>query len=283
MNQANFESDSGKWNGETSRLLTQFIHPTSTLSGNRVSFKEFERLPEAVSRYFRFALKEGQPPLDAVRITQSGEIKAGWWCPFTAEQYFSIHSPGFVWDANVRTGPWITMKVRDTYLQGKGSMEARLFGVLPFLHSRDADEINQAALQRYLAESIWFPTALLPSDRLSWQAIGRNRALAKLKDREIEASMEFQFNDGGEIVEIFSPGRYRYAGGKFVLTMWRGAVRAYEEVKGIRVPMKVEIDWILPEGRCPYFKSNIEKIEFNENALKHFSFGSSCCGEGVCS
>jgi Family of unknown function (DUF6920) len=151
-------------------------------------------------------------------------------------------------------------------------MLAKIFGIFRLINQENAEEINVAALQRYLAESPWFPTALLPSDRLVWSELDPNRALAKLRDRGIEVSLEFEFNELGEIVSVFTPERYRYADGQFVPTAWAGYFRKYREVHGMQIPMEAQVEWIFPEGRTfSYFNGNITEIEFNSDVYRQFS------------
>lgn len=267
----------GEWKRETTEVVANLIYRIPERLPTKVQFKDFEKLPGPVSKYLRFALKEGQPIIDAVRLTQSGDFLAGVWSPFRAEQYFSINPPAFVWDASIRIAGFIPVRVRDTYQQGKGSMLAKIFGIFRLLNQDRAVEINIAALQRYLAESPWFPTSLLPSDRLVWTELDANRALAKLTDCGIEVSLEFEFNERGEIVSVFTPERYRYADGEFVLTAWAGYFRKYREVDGMQVPMEAQVEWIFPDGHCfSYFKGNITEIEFNSDVYHRFAPTCAC-------
>ena len=267
----------GEWKREATEVVEDLIYRIPEGTPKKVQFKDFEKLPAAVSRYLRFALREGQPIVDVVRLTQTGSFLAGIWSPFHAEQYFSINPSALVWDASIRVAGFIPVRVRDTYQQGKGSMLAKMFGIFPLVHQKSASEIHIAALQRFLAESPWFPTSLLPGDRLVWTELDRNRALAKLTDCGIETSLEFEFNERGEIVSVFTPERYRYADGGFVPTAWAGYFKKYREVYGMQVPMEAEVEWIFPEGRCfSYFKATVTKIEFNNDVYNRFAPTCAC-------
>ena len=124
-------------------------------------------------------------------------------------------------------------------------------------------ELKAGALQRYLAEAVWLPTALLPSDTLQWSAIDEQRALATLTDSGLSVSLEFSFNDTGEITGIYTPGRYYLEdGGNYKLMPWAGYHRAYEARSGMRIPIEGEVEWQLPNGRLPYCKLKIVGIEY---------------------
>ncbi len=56
------------------------------------------------------------------------------------------------------------------------------FQNLKVINESGQEELAQGALMCYLAEAIWFPTALLPSDTLSWHEIDSESAQGVLKD-----------------------------------------------------------------------------------------------------
>jgi hypothetical protein len=154
------------------------------------------------------------------------------------------------------------VRVRDSYLSGRGAMEATTLAIVPVMNQRDKTELNEGALQRYFAEAVWFPTALLPESGVAWRAIDDSRALATLADSGTKVSLEFSFNAKGEITRIYSASRYREAGGKYELTPWVVQVRAYEERGGMRIPLEGEVSWQLPEGLQSYWKGRIMDVQY---------------------
>ena len=90
-------------------------------------------LPEPVARYFSWALAPGQPHIRHARFEQRGELatKPDAWVPFTAVEEFTVWPPGFVWDARVRMAPLVTVRIRDSYMQGRGAMRGAVAGVIP--------------------------------------------------------------------------------------------------------------------------------------------------------
>jgi hypothetical protein len=265
-----------EWNRQTTEVIEDLIYRIPEKVPKRVEFNDFDKLPKCVAKYLNLVLQKGGPIIEAVRLTQSGKFRAGGWTPFKAEQYFSTAPVAFVWNAKVRMAHLIPVKVRDAYREGKGSMVGKMFGTVPLVDQRNAQEINIASLQRYLAECPWFPTALLPSDRLRWSEIDSNRAMAKIKDRDLEVALEFQFNEIGEIVTVSTPGRFRYTNGKFLSTPWAGHFQDYQEVHGVRIPMKARVEWIFPEGPFPYFEGEVTKIDFNGDVFRRFALTQAC-------
>jgi hypothetical protein len=204
-------------------------------------------LPEPVARYFRCVLKEGQPVIRVARYKQTGrlrtDLRSRRWLSFEAIQVVTPRSPGFVWDARVHLMAWLDVRVRDAYLLGEGSGQVSLLSAVTVADRRGGRELNSGSLERYLAEAVWYPTALLPAAGVQWSAINQSRALATLTDSGTRVSLEFHFNEAGEITGVSTPGRWRSVKGGFELTPWEGHFRQYEERAGIRIPVEGEVGW----------------------------------------
>jgi hypothetical protein len=157
---------------------------------------------------------------------------------------------------------FVAIGVRDPYLTGVGSMQGRLAGVIPVVDQSGGPELAAGALQRYLAEAPWFPTALLPGDGPGWEAIDSTRARAVLTDQGITVSLEFQFAPSGEIERTYTPARHREVKGSYVPTPWAGVYRSYAAMGRMKAPMESEVEWILPEGRLPYWRGRIARAEY---------------------
>lgn len=252
------------WNRATARAVRESL-PDAPMGTAKFSPEELTGLPEPVVRYFNFALTPGQPLIRSARLEQEGEFRGGLdapWSPFTAVQHFSAYPRAFVWDASIRMAPLLTVRVRDSYIGGTGGMQARMAGVIPIMNQSDRPGLNAGALLRYLAESAWFPTALLPAQGIVWEAIDGNTARATLTDSETTISLDFHFGLKGEIVRVYTPARFREVNGEDVPTPWEGAFGDYERVEGVMVPKQGEVAWILPEGRLTYWRGRIRGVHF---------------------
>ena len=96
-------SGAANWHAETARMIKKLKQSALSDDAKTISFGDFGDLPAPVARYFRFALKEGQPVISTARIRHAGEFNLGdEWIPFESEQHFSSDPPAFVWDANMR-------------------------------------------------------------------------------------------------------------------------------------------------------------------------------------
>ncbi len=257
-------SGESSWNAETARTVEELKQAASEVATKTVSFKDFECLPAPVAQYFRFALKDGQPIVRTARIKHAGEFKLNnKWIPFDSEQHFSANPPAFIWDAEMKMNPLLNVRVRDAFTDGKGAMNAKIFALFSVVNAHDDVKLDAGALQRYLAESVWLPTALLPSENLRWTAIDENRASATLTDGKTTVSLEFRFNDAGELTEAFTPARFYGTNGEYKTFPWLCRFSNYEERGGMMIPIEGKAEWQLPEGAAPYFKGQITEAEYD--------------------
>ena len=224
-------------------------------------------LPDPVARYLRHVLRHGQHVVSRVRLRQEGQFRMGEdehaWRPFHATQDYSTAPVGFIWDARIRVAPLVDVYVRDTYQSGAGSIRASLLGVIPLVNAHGASELKAAALQRYLAEAPWFPMMLASATGLTWERIDDMTARASLTDSGTTVSLEFRFNESGEIVSVFAPVRFREVNGQYIPTPWLGRFWNYEERHGILLPSDGEVAWQVSGVSFPYWRGKLVDIEFD--------------------
>jgi hypothetical protein len=203
-------------------------------------------LPEPVDRYLRWSLPRAKS-IHTVRLSQVGtlrtDVQSDRWMPFEAEHVVRPDTIGFVWNAHVKIVPLLHVRVRDAYIEGEGSGQVALLSAFPVSSAAGTPEMNSGSLHRFLAEAVWYPTALLPSPKLQWEAIDSNRALATLTDHGTTVSLEFRFADIGEITGIHTPGLWGTFGGRYEQRPWEGHFRRYVEREGMFVPTEGEVGW----------------------------------------
>lgn len=254
-----------RWDAESRRMVERLatgghesagVFPADRPSG----------LPEPVARYFSHVLRKDQRIVRMVDLEQRAvfvtDPAARAWRPLMARQHFTTSRPGFVWDARISLAPLTRVSVRDSYVDGIGGTRASLLGVYPVMNTTPSSELNQGALQRYLAEAVWFPTALLPGHGLRWAAIDSHNALATLTDAETTVSLRFTFDDAGDVTTIFTPARYREVHGKYIPTPWTVRCEDYETHGGMRIPVRCTVEWELPDGPLPYWHGRITRIAY---------------------
>ncbi len=265
----------GRWQAESADLQQALSEAAWNVEAEPVGFSELDRLglPDPVLRYFRWALTDGQPRVLTARIRQEGEFllrpEEEGWTAFSATQFFSADPPGFIWDARMQVAPLVSVRVRDTYAASRGGMVAKVASLVTVMDQTGRSELDEASLQRFLAEAVWTPTALLPSEHLSWTAIDGSTALVTLTDprSDTSAALQFRFGEQGEITDIYTPGRYREVGGEFELAAWAGSFWSYEEHEGMMIPMQGEVEWQLTDGSLPYWKGRLLEVEYQFSSL----------------
>ena len=219
-------------------------------------------VPAPVERYFRRVLREGQPLVRTARATQEAEFFIGGkWHPLTATQYFATSPSGFVWDARVTMAPLINVYVRDSYVAGHGSMVASMLADYSLVDQQGKPELDSGALQRFLGESVWLPTALLPGSNVTWTPIDDHRALATLTDRHTIVSLAFTFNDNDEAIQM-SGDRFAEKDGVYTLRPWSVTCARYEDRGGLLIPIACEVSWLMPEGPQPYWRGHLTSIDY---------------------
>lgn len=155
----------------------------------------------------------------------------------------------------------MSVRVRDAFVGGDGTARVALFGAVPIAGAEPSPELNEAELQRYLAEAVWYPTALLPSAGVTWEPIDDRAARATLEHEGTTASLTFHFNGRDEVERVHTDRRYRRVDDGFEPTPWTGLWRGYEEHDGVRIPTEGEVVWHLPDGDLHAWHGRVSEIE----------------------
>lgn len=242
-----------QFNKEVKQLFSQF----KTISNNRFSYQQLSGLPEPVQHYFKHVLKEGQQYISYARLTHNGQFKAAEnksWANIEGEQYFIIEKPGFIWK-----GETSMFTARDMYIADKGRLIVSLFSVYNIVNG-EGEKFNQGELLRWLGESVWFPTNLLPSKNLQWAPIDNVSAKLTFSYNDLTVFYIVTFNESGEITQLETK---RYMGEENLET-WIGKLTEYKEINGIVIPTNIEGIWKLKKGDYSYAKFKVKKIEYDK-------------------
>ena len=228
-----------------------------------VTKEDVERLPKNVQKWLQYSGVIGKKRITAVRLKQKAEMSLAEdkaWMPVQAEQYFTSQEPSFIWKANIKAAPFIHISGRDKYENGKGNMLIKVLSLFTVADSK-GKEIDQGTLLRYLAETIWFPSAAL-NEYLTWEEIDEQNAKATMTYGDITASGVFTFNSEGEVVK-FEAERYGVFDGEIRLETWSIPVRDYKQFEGIKIPTKGNVTWKLDTGDFNWFNFEVTEIEYN--------------------
>lgn len=255
-----------RWSRAT-RALDAKIEAARTVSAvRRYDAREVDGLPLPVRRYFHTVLKDGQPIIAAASVDHAGNFNVGesvdQWKPFTSRQRVVTRRPGFVWDGRVVMLPGLPVHVHDAYVAGTGILHPAILGLFSLIDLRGEGELARGELMRFLAEAAWYPTALLPSQGVRWEAVDNHSARATLVDGPLSLTLLFRFDDQGLIESARADARGRTVGKTIVMTPWEGRWSDYQERDGMRVPITGEVAWLAPEGRKPYWRGSVTSLRY---------------------
>jgi hypothetical protein len=145
--------------------------------------------------------------------------------------------------ARVEVAPLLHMQVKDSLISGQGSGQVSLLSAVPVASDGGTLEMNSGSLHRFLAEAVWYPSALLPSSQLTWTPIDDSRAVATLTSGAVTVSLEFRFSPDNEVSGIYTPGRWGSFDGTYKQVAWEGKFRNYSRRNGVLVPTDGEVGW----------------------------------------
>lgn len=250
-----------RWALRTKEMRAQLRAGLEPIRPDRVDLDAVDRLPAPVQRYLRAALTDGKPMVAEARLEHRGKFnmgqKADKWKAFTSNQISVIKRPGFHWHG--RIGP---VRVHDAYIGGEGILRAALHGVLTLVNVRDARDLAQGELMRFLAEAVWYPTLLLPGQGVRWTAVDDRSARATIADGPHEVSMRFNFGQDDLVETVSADARGRKVRRRFEPTPWQGRFWNYQDREGMKVPLDGEVAWVMPEGPRPYWRGHLTNIEY---------------------
>lgn len=229
---------------------------TVNVSNESYRIGQLNGLPGPVQRYFKYVLKDGMRYISLVRLRHNGTFKTSIKKPsvnITGEQYFSACKPQFIWK-----GTTSFFTARDSFIADKGNLKVSILNLFTVVDG-EGEEINEGEMQRWLAESVWFPTNLLPSKTITWAAIDENSSKLSFRYQGISFDFKVTFNAIGEIVTMetlrFMTNEKRQ--------LWLCRMSNYQEINMVKIPLSAEAVWKLETGDYSYAKFKVIKIKYN--------------------
>ncbi len=251
------------------RIQTRSIAAVDAGIGERVRLHRSEppdaaalaALPPPVRRYLDHVLPPNRRGLTLARYEQVGTLRTDprrdRWMAFTATQVMAPTTVEFQWVARVSVAPLVHVQVRDSYVGGRGAGQVALFSAIPVASAGGTVEMNAGSLHRFLAEAVWYPSALLPSPSLSWAPMDDARALATLTDGTATVSLEFRFDANNEVTGIYTDARWGAFDGGFRQFAWEGTFRHYTRRHGVLVPGEGEVGWYIDGQWQPVWRGTV--------------------------
>jgi hypothetical protein len=177
------------------------------------------------------------------------------WLPFEAQQWFEGAGVDFRWKASVRMAPLLTLRILDSFREGRGRLNVSLLGFLPVVRSRGA-ALDKGEALRGLLELPWRPYAFREMPFLSWHAPRDNQLRASFDDGRTRGTVDFDIDSDGHVSRA-SAIRPRTVGRALIDTPCSGVFGSYRAFQGIRIPTEAEVSWHLPEGPFTYWRGRV--------------------------
>ena len=230
-------------------------------------------LPEIVQKWLVNSGVLGKQFTSNMHLVQDLQLKMKpeqtEWYIGKAEQYTTVNPPAFNWSITTQMNSLFKVTGRDKFENGNGEMLIKLFSLITVANAKNHEKIDQAALQRYLAEIVWFPSASL-SSYIKWEAIDDYSAKATMEFNGTIGSGEFHFDEKGNFKKFVA---MRYQDSNAIKpTEWTVIATKTEERNGIKIPVECEASWKLKNGKWTWLKLKITDIQYNVEeipATKH--------------
>ncbi len=242
------------------------LSKSKSSAANTIELVDVAHLPKIVQKWLQYSEVIGKPVPSIIHLNQKGQMKTkpnGKWMSFSAEQYFDGLQPSFLWTTKVDAFLAVHMLGRDKFVDGNGEMLIKLFGIIPIVNEGPNEKMNSGALQRYLAEICWFPSAAM-NKNIHWKVVSPNTVEATLVVNDMEVSGIFTFTDEGQIVS-FETQRYFGGDEDAKLQTWHIQTLEFKKCEGVNIPYKCSVTWKLPEGEFNWLNLEVTSMEYSYN------------------
>ncbi len=232
-----------------------------------ITENELLDLPPIVQKWLSNSGVIGKKRVSNVHLIQELQLKMKpeqtSWNYGAAEQYFTIQPPAFNWNITTKMSA-LDVVGRDKFEAGKGEMLIKLLSLIPVANAKNEEKVDQASLQRYLAEMVWFPSGAL-SQYISWETIDNLSAKATMEYKGTKGSGEFHFDKDGNFLKFVA---MRYKDSKDASpTKWTVFATKSEVRNEIKIPVECEASWELESGQWVWLKLKIKDIQYDLNEM----------------
>ncbi|PKQ45132.1 DUF6544 family protein [Confluentibacter flavum] len=252
------------FNKKVSNETTSLLKGVSVNNDSIITKEYLTHLPEIVQKWIQNSGVIAKEKMVSVWLKQQGALKtkpSGKWMPFEAEQHFDVSHPSFIWSTEVDFMPMVKMVGRDKLVNGEGEMLIKMAGLIPVVDEGKNEKINQAAMLRYMAEMVWFPSAAL-NKYMTWEPIDSTSAKATFTINYKSVVGLFKFSSEGHFLS-FEAQRYYGAGDDATLETWYVQSKSFKEFDGFKIPNKCEVIWKLKEGDFNWLNLEIIDLKYN--------------------
>jgi hypothetical protein len=256
--------------GQARRLVAGMKSQVEGRAAQPMTQASYQGLPAPVAAWLARAAPEGSAEIVFARIRHAGSLRpegSDRWLAMSGLEWFTARPPSFVWSARVWLLPLMWMQARDYYRAGQGEFHGALFGLVPLV-SGAGPETDQASLLRWLAESVWVPTALTAGGPVAWQPQGPRAARATVRHHGLSASGVFRFGEDGLPTGFTADRRMRQLPSGPVFQPWQASYHGWRRFGDYLLPEQAEVAWLEEPGPRAYARYVVLEAAFNSQALR---------------
>lgn len=251
------------------RRITSEVHElmnrdTILEESNTIEAVDLEGFPTVVKKWLTSVGVIGQERIQFIEFSQRGEMKLDpnkeEWINAKAKQYVRINEPAFLWHVDLPMIPLVDTKGRDFFINGEASMQVYIGSLIPVVNIKNNEKTDESSLSRFLLELPLYPTAAL-EEYISWEGIDDLSARAILSYEGMTVEAVFYFNEKG-MLEKIEALRYKENGEKAKRMPCIGEIKAYETFNGMKIPIKIDITWLLNGEEYTWYKLEIFNYYF---------------------
>lgn len=222
---------------------------------SKLPVRSLQDLPLPVQKYLLFSGIDKAEMPDYVFFKMYGRMQdgKGSWFAFTSEQYdfFRPYARHFYMEGIMKG---LKVPGYHKWSEGKGSMDVRLFGLIPVMHF-DGQMMDQSDAVTLLNDFCLIAPAALLDPALRWEPVDNQRAKVYFPYPGGEVAADLIFDREGKLVNFISFDRYDVGKGKKF--KFSTPITGYTRLNGKNVIKSADAIWHYPEGDFTYAKFNV--------------------------
>lgn len=249
------------------RELEQAALPAQPDSTSLVDETTLAELPPPVRRYMRFMGVVGKPRDWSLRARFNARFRRdrGPWLECEALQYDTRLQLSRVFYMQLSLKGLLPVTVRDTYVHGRGTMQARAFDAFTVVEGK-GPEIDTGELVTYLNDAILMAPSLLLGPEVAWREVDDNCFDVTLRDHSLRVTARVWLDEQGAPRDFSTTDRFfDMPDGSRVRTEWRTPVSGFQDVGGRKLPRQARAVWQLPDGPFAYADFSVDPAQVSFN------------------
>jgi hypothetical protein len=162
-------------------------------------------LPDPARRYFLFAIAPRTPLRTVVELDMVGEIGLGNkerpnYQPMVARKILAPPH-GFVWTPQIGSG-LSRVSGSDACIGDRAWTRFWLLDTVPVARTRTSSDLVRSSRARAVAEALWVPAALLPTNGVAWESIDTRRSRAHLHYDDESFALDLTVAEDGRPLSV---------------------------------------------------------------------------------